>query len=210
MNAQYWPQWLWAGVLAIGAAVAVPACDGGRPVSFASYSPSPAASAPSVSVAPTGGTPSTAPLQNSVSASPGTAQPQVFAFGDTFTYPDGLKVKVEGPAPFSPSSAAAGVTAGDKAVTFAVTITNGTGKAFDAVLVVVQATAGDAGRQAARIVDFENEVGVGFTGTIAPGTVQTVTFGFGIAEDTVGTVFDVQVLPGVAYTTERWAGSLPP
>ncbi|MEU6283996.1 hypothetical protein [Streptomyces sp. NPDC047028] len=89
------------------------------------------------------------------------------------------------------------------------TITNGTGKAFDAVLTVVQATTGDAELQAARIVDFENDVGVGFTGRIAPGASQTVTFGFDVPEDAAGGKFGVQVLPGPSYTAVHWAGTLP-
>ncbi|MEU6278832.1 hypothetical protein [Streptomyces sp. NPDC047028] len=151
---------------------------------------------------------STAPSASSASTAPSN-QVSTTKFGDTFAYQDGLQVKVEGPAVFTPSDVDAGATPGDKTVKLAVTLTNGTSGVFDASGVTVRATAGDNGRQVGTIAG--EGLGIDFAGTIVAGASQTVTFGFDIPKDTVGNKFDVEVDPDFIgkYVSEHWVGTLP-
>ncbi len=55
-----------------------------------------------------------------------TAEAGPLAFGETFTYEDGLSLTVGRPAPFTPSDVAAGAEGSPAAARFIVTIVNGT------------------------------------------------------------------------------------
>jgi hypothetical protein len=158
------------------------------------------------SLAPSTETPSTeAPVPTTEAAAPTTEAPATASFGDTFTYADGLKATVNRPVIFTPSDTAAGATPGDTAIKFTVALTNGTGKTFDTSGAIVRVTLGSAGTQAGTIID--DGIQGSFSGSIVPGSSQTVTFGFDIPKGSGGKV-DVEVQPGFDYNSEHWIGTV--
>jgi hypothetical protein len=66
---------------------------------------------------------------------------QQLTFGQSFTYQDGTMITVAPPTLYQPSSTAS--TTAPRSVSMKITITNGTAKPMDLVLVSIQATAGE-------------------------------------------------------------------
>ena len=114
------------------------------------------------------------------------------AFGQSFTYEDGIIITVAAPTPYQPSSTAAvGARASlVRAVAMEVTVTNGTVKPLDLSAVDIQAAAGD---QAGERV-FDAAKNVGFAGqTLPPIKRQTFTVVFGFPSEP--TELRVQINP---------------
>ncbi|MEU7106142.1 hypothetical protein ABZ951_13945 [Streptomyces sp. NPDC046215] len=133
---------------------------------------------------------------------------RVVAFEDTFAYPDGLKVKVSRPEPFTPSDTSLGHKADHEPVTFSVTLTNGTRKSFDVAGMLVMVKAGEKGARAEQVFDTARGVGTPFTGALAPGAAGATTFAFDVPKDAKGRL-DVEVRPdfGAAYPGVHWVGA---
>lgn len=76
---------------------------------------------------------SATPAEEAPSEEPAEPVDENLAFGDTFTYKDGLSVTVSAPKPFTPSESACCIKAGSgqKALLFTVTLVNGTSANFD-------------------------------------------------------------------------------
>lgn len=151
---------------------------------------------------------STAAKAPAAKAKPAKKKPTVAAYGDTYTYTDGLAVTVSKVKAYTPSEWAAGTHHGDTAVILTVKITNGTKKAFDTSLIEVDAKAGAEGAATDDI--FDDGVGDGFTGTIVPGSTATAKFAYDIPKGASGKL-DVEVQPdaGLDYNTWHWVGQQP-
>jgi hypothetical protein len=109
----------------------------------------------------------------------GAAAPTVAAFGQRVTFDDGLAVEVTTPQPYKPSRYAAGHD-GDRAVTFDITVVNGSDEPYDAVMTMVNATHG--GRQVSRIYDSANGGSENPAGTVLPGKSTTFTVALSLGE----------------------------
>ncbi|GAA5134778.1 DUF4190 domain-containing protein [Pseudonocardia adelaidensis] len=109
----------------------------------------------------------------------GATGPLTTAFGQRATFDDGLAVEVSTPQPYKPSRYAAGHD-GDRAVTFDITVVNGSDEPYDAVMTVVNATHG--GRQVSRIFDSANGGSENPAGTVLPGKSTTFTIALSLGE----------------------------
>lgn len=130
------------------------------------------------------------------------------AWGQAYTYANGLAVTVTPPAPFSPSDTSAGHRAENQAVAWKITVKNGTPESFTTASVSVYAKYGTAGEQAERVVDSAKGAGSDFEGSISPGRSATVTYVFDVPR--AGLSFlDLEMTPDAfAYEGTHWSGSL--
>ncbi len=138
-----------------------------------------ASSSPVVTSAP----PAPTPAQATSAAAPAPTPSQlegVATFGKTYTYKDGLSVTVSAPAPFKPSSSAAGVTKGTSAVVFTITIVNKTTTPFDPVLFHTTAQSGNT--EATSIFDSQNGIGLPPSTKLLPGREVTFKTAFSVAD----------------------------
>ncbi|MFI0718417.1 DUF4352 domain-containing protein [Streptomyces sp. NPDC021224] len=165
----------------------------------------PAQAAPA-QTAPAASTETTSPEP----AAPVKKKPAVAAYGDTYTYTDGLAITVSKVAKYTPGQYAAGAHHGDKAVVLTVKITNGTGKPFDTTLLSVNVKAGADGEAAEDIFDLDNTIGDGFSGTVVPAATATAKFAYDIPKSATGKL-DIEVQPdsGLEYESWHWVGQMP-
>lgn len=119
---------------------------------------------------------------------------------DTAVYDDGLEITVGNAAAYTPDAYAAGHTKGNRAYKVSVIVENKTKEKFDAVLVSVDARAGEDGVSAEQI--FDGKVGEGFTGTVLPGKKITVQFAFDTPADAKN--LTVEVSPGLEWDASQW------
>jgi hypothetical protein len=117
---------------------------------------------------------------------------QQLTFGQSFTYQDGTTINITLPSRYQPSSTSS--TTAPRSVSMKVTITNGTAKPLNLVLVSIQATAGE---QAVEQV-FDSAKGLDGTPsqTLPPGQRQTFTVAFGLPY-AGPTDFRVQINPSM-------------
>lgn len=129
-------------------------------------------------------------------------------WGQAYTYSNGLAVTVAPPALFSPSDASAGHRAEHQAVSWKVTVKNGTPESFKTARVSVYAKYGTAGEQAERVFDSAKGAASDFQGSISPGRSATVTYVFDVPK--AGLSFlDLEVIPDAfAYEGTHWSGPL--
>lgn len=99
------------------------------------------------------------------------------AFGDTYTYPSGISVKVGEPEEITPSEYA--ITGEGIHLKFDITLTNDTGEDFDPILFTASAASG--GEEAERIFDGEKIGGAPST-TILDGKKVTFSIGFSVLD----------------------------
>lgn len=162
----------------------------------------------------TSSAPQAAPAGTTTAAAKAPAKPAApakkatAAYGDTYTYTDGLAITVSKVGKYTPSQYAAGTHPGDEAVVLTVKVTNGEKKPFDTSLVGVNVKAGADGAAAEQI--FDDTSGIGFSGTIVPGATATARFGFDIPKGAAGKL-DIEVAPdsGLAYASWHWVGPMP-
>lgn len=93
------------------------------------------------------------------------------------TLKSGLVITVSAPKKFAPSAYAAGHTAGNSAVQFAVTFENKTGEVFDTSAVMIQAAFGKEGVSAEQVYDSGKNISI-VEGSIAAGKKKTFTVAF--------------------------------
>ena len=100
------------------------------------------------------------------------------AFGKTYTWDDGLSIKVGKPTTFKPSEWAIGSAKGKTSVLMSVTIVNKTGKPFDPGMVYLTAQSGN--EEAEQIFDSEKNVGGGPSTKVLNGREVTFKVGFAV------------------------------
>ena len=120
------------------------------------------------------------PAEDPAAEDPAVADGLTAAFGETFVYEDGLEVSVSAPSDFTPTETASGGEDFTEFVRFDVTITNGTGEAFDPSLAYV--TASSAGVEADQVFDVEIGLDGGPTTSVLPGESVTFPAGFGVTD----------------------------
>lgn len=115
-------------------------------------------------------------------------------FGDAVRFTDGLAVTVAAPQPFTPSDTAAGVTPGQQAATFAVTVTNGSQQNYDPSEFIISVRSGQTEEN--QIFDTARGLEGSPSTAVLPG--QSVTFPVGFTVSDPASVV-VQVTPGFQY-----------
>lgn len=115
------------------------------------------------------------------------------AFGQDFSWDDGLGLTVDGPDPFTPS-ATAYVAGGRTTVAFTLTVRNETPTAWNPALLFVSLTAGDA--EAAPVFDAEKGVGARPDEPVPPSGEVQVRLAFAVPRE--GDLV-LRVTPGLAY-----------
>lgn len=141
---------------------------------------------------------------------PPPAEPSPSSFGRTQRYADGVEVTVSEPVPFTPTAAAAGHTAGHRAVTMSVTVRNGSGARLELAVVTVMARDG-AGRELGRVFDTTPDLGIGLAGSVAPGKRAVAAYGFDVppGSGAGSSVLDVEVRIGFDRPPLLWTGTAP-
>ncbi|WP_432249219.1 DUF4190 domain-containing protein [Streptomyces sanyensis] len=125
---------------------------------------------------------------------------ETLAAGDSVIYDDDVTVTVSAPKAYSPSEFAIGHTSGNKAYQVTVVIENAGTEKFDSTLTTADARAGKEGVEAEQI--FDDTVGGGFDGTIAPGKKATVVYAFDAPAD--AKTLTVEISPGISYDSSQW------
>ncbi|MER6913142.1 DUF4352 domain-containing protein [Streptomyces sp. NPDC000594] len=120
--------------------------------------------------------------------------------GDTAAYPDGLKVTASTAEPFTPNEYAAGHTKGNKAYRITVTVQNTGDKTYESALLMAEARAGADGVTAEQI--FDDTVGDGMSGNLAPGKKATVSYGFDAPAD--AEELTLEITPGFEHDPTQW------
>jgi len=123
------------------------------------------------------------------------------AFGQTFTYADGLAVTVDAPTSYDPASYAAGNT-DPYAYAVTVRVTNNTGAAFDPTLMRVMMTTG--GAPASQI--FDGESGLPPQSQLQPGRSLTYEVAFSTTADNGEA--QVDVVPSFTHDHAVFTGTL--
>ncbi|MFI6640104.1 DUF4190 domain-containing protein [Streptomyces sp. NPDC050504] len=124
------------------------------------------------------------------------------AWGTTYTYPNGVSIKVGKPEPYTASGTAAGHTDGYKTYTVKITMTNGSKEKFDSLYAIPRfMDADDAEVQNV----FDGDVPVSFRGALHPGKSKTGTFAFDLPPEAAGTA-KAEMSPGVGYAEAIWSG----
>lgn len=124
------------------------------------------------------------------------------AFGTTFTYPNGVSIKIDKPVPYTASSTASGHTAGYRTYTVKITMVNGSKKKFDSLYAIPRFM--DADDAEVRKV-FDGDVPVSFRGALHPGRSKTGTYAFDLPPDAAGST-QVEMSPGIGYDEAVWSG----
>ena len=111
-------------------------------------------------------------------------QDELAAFGEEWTYKDGIAVKVTytGPSQAGEYSAGAELTGGQIRL-FDVSITNNGEAIFDPAMAYIDVNYGPQGTAAERVFDSGNGISGDFQGKILPGGNQTVTMAYAIPTD---------------------------
>ncbi|WP_328941671.1 DUF4352 domain-containing protein [Streptomyces sp. NBC_00250] len=180
----------------VGVLIGAGAFGGGRGEGTAGDStpPPPVSTSPearATSVPPSSETPTP---RSSSGEGEGEGDGDVRAFGRTQGYEDGVEVTVSAPVAFTPSTGAAGHTAGNATVAVDVTVRNGGDVRLELATVQVQVR-DSAGRAAGRVFDAEPHLGAGLSGTLLPDRKALAAYNFDVPP-TKGSVLDVEVKVG--------------
>lgn len=128
---------------------------------------------------------------------------------DGFVYDDGLEVYVLSAKEYTPGEYAAGHSPGNRAVLVEVQVVNGSDAQLDVSMTTVNARAGERGTELEQIIDIENNIGMGFSGDVAPGRKATATFAYSVPTADWGQL-DIEVEPGFldGYGSALFQGTL--
>jgi hypothetical protein len=172
--------------------------------------PSQTASALSQAASASSQTASTPAAPSSAAAPSGTSSAVLLGATHGFVYTDGLVVSVLSATKFVPSSDAAGTAPGDTGVLLQVRITNGTKATFDLSLSQVDLNAGANGDQGQSIDQSgPPDLGLGFSGSIAPGQSATAPFGFDVPTADLPNI-GVSVTPDFSHDDATFVGQVAP
>ncbi|WP_241387714.1 hypothetical protein [Rhodococcus sp. CH91] len=119
---------------------------------------------------------------DATSAATTSDEPATATFGEGFTFRNGLAVAVAPPEPFTPSGSAAGFEAGDQAVTFTITIVNGSPENYDPVLFTTNLQSGNS--EASEIYDSASSIEGAPTTVILPGREAEFRVAYSVMDPT--------------------------
>jgi hypothetical protein len=127
----------------------------------------------------------------------------VAAFGQRVTFDDGVAVEVTAPQAFEPGRYAIG-NERDRAVSFEVTVINGSDRPLDAVTAIVRAT--HDGRDAPLIFDSQRGMSGAPQGTVLPGKSITFPVAVSIGKDAAD--LQIDVTPGFIRDPAIFSGEV--
>jgi hypothetical protein len=133
----------------------------------------------------------------------GQASTGVAAFGQRVTFDDGVAVEVTAPQAFEPSRYAFG-NERDRAVSFEVTVVNGSDQPLDTVMAIVRAT--HDGRDAPLIFDAEKGMSGAPQGTVLPG--KSITFPVAVSVGKDAGDLQIEVRPGIVGDPAIFSGQV--
>ncbi|OLB77429.1 MAG: hypothetical protein AUI14_15905 [Actinobacteria bacterium 13_2_20CM_2_71_6] len=108
---------------------------------------------------------------------------------------------------FTPSKSAAGTHAGQVGIKVTVKITNNSSKQVDLTLARVKVKSGSNGTQADTIIDLENNLGLGFEGSVATAHSATANYAFSVPSGDLSKI-DIEVSPDFDYDPGIFEGSV--
>jgi hypothetical protein len=108
---------------------------------------------------------------------------------------------------FTPSKSAAGTHPGQVGIKVTVKITNNSAKQLDVTLARVKVKSGTNGTQADTIIDLQNNLGLGFEGSIAPNHSATADYAFSVPSGDLSKI-DVEVSPDLDRDSGIFEGSV--
>lgn len=168
--------------LALAAMLGLTACSTEATKSDAAESPAASESSAAPKEAP-----SSEPVPSQSSKAPSKAKDikdELAAFGEEWTYEDGIAVKVTYAGAGMASEYAAGAEdTGGQIRLFDVSITNNSEAIFDPAMFMADINYGAEGTAASRVFDSANGIGDQFQGKILPGGTQTVSMAYAIPTD---------------------------
>ncbi|WP_405493496.1 DUF4352 domain-containing protein [Streptomyces sp. NBC_00096] len=148
------------------------------------------------------GTPARPTPKSAPSEVPG--KTSALPWGNSFVYPDGVELTVEGATPYTPSSTAYPPEARNgNAVKVKAKITNKSAATLDVSLALPHAR-DDKGSEAAMV--FDGSAAKMFKGSLLAGESMTATFVFSVPEDTKSLHFELS--PGTQYDDAIWSGPI--
>ena len=120
------------------------------------------------------------PIETPAPAEETTPEASAYAFGQTVTFDDGMRVTIGKPAAFKPSEYAAGTEGFTRFVKFRITIENRTGKAFDPTMATMTLLSGET--EGSEVYDSEHNLGSGPSTKLLNSRKVTYTVGFGVKD----------------------------
>ncbi|MFF8274961.1 DUF4190 domain-containing protein [Streptomyces lateritius] len=144
------------------------------------------------------------PTSEPTEAEPTETAPPALAFGQTHTYPDGVKVTVSKPRAYKPDQFAAGHTKGNSAFQVTVTIVNGSKKALDVTTALPDATDAE-GSPADPVFDGSDATEM-FRGTVLPGKQAKSDFAFSLSPGADGEMQLEMAAKILEYEDVIWTG----
>jgi hypothetical protein len=166
---------------------------------------SPTTPGPGLTNGPTGGAPTT----NGGGKDGGLNSSGTVAFGADHgaEWNDKVQASVLSVVRYTPSKNAAGTHAGQVGIKVTVKITNNSSAQLDLTLSRVKVKSGANGTQADLIIDLENNLGLGFEGSVAAGHSATADYAFSVPQGDLGKI-DVEVSPDFDYDSAIFEGSV--
>ncbi|OLB65821.1 MAG: hypothetical protein AUI10_05075, partial [Actinobacteria bacterium 13_2_20CM_2_72_6] len=199
-------------IITLVAVIAVVLCGGGIAVTAIVVSRNKPDASPTTGgpTPTTGGTTGTGPTTGSGGGGGGgVTNSGTIAFGADHgvKWDDKVEASVITVVRFTPSKNAAGTHAGQVGIKVTVKITNNSTKQLDVTLARVKVKSGSNGTQADTIIDLENNLGLGFEGSIAPNHAATADYAFSVPSGDLSKV-DVEVSPDFDHDAGIFEGSV--
>lgn len=132
---------------------------------------------------------------------------EVIGFGPDHgaVWDDNVQASVLSVIRYTPAASAAGVGKGETGVKVTIKITNGSPAPLDLTLSSVRLKSGKDGVQAPQVFDIENNLALGFEGTLLSGRSATADYGFSVPPDNLD-LLNVQVAPTPNYAVAVFEG----
>jgi hypothetical protein len=197
-------------IITLIAVIAVVLCGGGIAVTAIVVNRSkPAANTTTGPTPTTGGTTGTGPTTGSGGGGGGVSTSGTIAFGADHgvKWDDKVEASVISVVKYTPSKNAAGTHPGQVGIKVTVKITNNSAKQLDVTLSRVKVKSGANGTQADTIIDLENNLGLGFEGSIAPNHAATADYAFSVPSGDLSKI-DVEVSPDFDHDAGIFEGSV--
>jgi hypothetical protein len=198
-------------IITLVAVIAVVLCGGGVAVAaiLASKSNKPSASSTTGGNPTRGNTGGTGPTTGSTGGGGGTTTSGTIQFGADHgvKWDDKVEASVITVVRFTPSKNAAGTHPGQVGIKVTVKITNNSAKQLDVTLARVKVKSGTNGTQADTIIDLENNLGLGFEGSVAPNHSATADYAFSVPSGDLSKI-DVEVSPDFDHDAGIFEGSV--
>jgi hypothetical protein len=198
-------------IITLVAVIAVVLCGGGIAVTAIVVSRNKPAASPTTGSTPTtGNTGGTGPTTGSGGGGGGgvtTSGTIAFGADHGVKWDDKVEASVISVVRFTPSKNAAGTHAGQVGIKVTVKITNNSAKQLDVTLARVKVKSGANGTQADTIIDLENNLGLGFEGSIAPNHAATADYAFSVPSGDLSKI-DVEVSPDFDHDACIFEGSV--